>query len=173
MKRFDYSFFGKLIYKYMYLPVLLLFGIQLGFALYGMKYDSANALPAIINMAILYIIFRFYNRIRKNIPFVIEINNGEITGYGYLMNKKILKENIKDIIKIDGGIFSGKPASPVLIYFKDGEIFGVLPHLKNYTDFISEILQKVDKKIHDETVLKIKEVADSRMKKKKKHSAKE
>ncbi len=172
MKTFKYSFLGKLIYQYMYLPVILLFGVQLGFSLYSVRYDTANLIPALINAVILIIVFRFYSRIRKTIPFTIEIMNDKITAHNFLMSSKKIEEEIKDITKIDGGIFSGKPASPVIIYFKDGKKFGILPHMKDYTDFISLILQKVDKKIHDETVTRIKTIADAKLKKRSKNKTK-
>jgi hypothetical protein len=152
----------------MYLPVLIIFGVQLGFSLYSVPRDTANLLPALVNSVILLIVLRFYSKIRRTIPFTLEVNDDKIIAYNYLMSSKKVEEKIADIVKIDGGIFSGKPASPVVIFFKDGEHFGILPHLKDYTDFISLVLQKVDKKIHDETVLKIKQVADARMSKRKK-----
>ncbi len=168
MRIFKYSVLGRIIYQYMYLPVLIIFGVQLGFSLYASTFDSANIIPALINFVILFVVFRFYAKIRRTIPFTIEIDGEKIRAYNYLLSSRKTEENIKDIVKIDGGIFSGKPASPVVLYFKDGEQFGILPHLKDYTDFISLVLQKVDKKIHDETVMRIKTVAEAQKKKRKK-----
>ncbi len=172
MRIYKYSLLGKIIYKYMYLPVLVLFGIQLGFSLYFVKNDTANLIPAAINLIILIVVFRFYAKIRNNIPFIIEVDDEKIFAYDYLLNSKKIEEKISDIEKIDGGIFSGKPASPVVISFKDGESFGILPHLKDYPDFISTILQKVDKKIHNETVMRIKKVTENKIKKRKKEKTK-
>ena len=171
-KVFRYPFLAQIIYKHAFYPLILLFGLQLGYSLYLVGASWANLIPATISLIILIVIFKYYSNISKNIPFKIELKENKLTCSEFGYSKKEVILPLDEISGVEGGIFSGKATRPVYIFSEKNDVMiGVLPHLKDYNNFISLILQSVDKEMFKNLVQGINDKANEMMSKRRKKKA--
>ncbi len=171
-KVFRYPFLAQVIYKHAFYPLILLFGLQLGYSLYLLGASWANLIPGAINLVILIVIFKYYSNISHNIPFKIEVEDNSLrcSEFGYSKKEVILP--LDEISGVEGGIFSGKATRPVYIFSEKNDVMiGVLPHLKDYNSFISLILQNVDKEMFNALVQGINDKANEMMSRGRKRKA--
>ncbi len=172
-KIFTYPFVAQIIYKHVSYPILLLFGIQLGYSVYLLGASLTNLIPATINLVILIVVFKYYSNISKNIPFKIKVENNKLhcSQFGYSKKEVVLP--LDKISGIEGGIFSGKATRPVYVFSESENVMiGVLPHLKDYNNFISLLLQSVDKEMFNDLIKGINDKADAMLNKRKKKADK-
>ncbi len=166
---YKYPFLAEVIYKHVFYPLILLFGLQLGYSLYLVTESTMNLIPVAINAVILIVIFKYYSNIAKNVPFKIMLSDNKLICSQFGYSKKVVELPLDDIDHIEGGIFSGKATRPVYIFSeKNNVMIGVLPHLKDYNNFISMILQSVDKEMFNKLVQGINDKANEMMSKRRK-----
>lgn len=166
---YKYPFLAQLIYKHVFYPLILLFGLQLGYSLYLVTESTMNLIPAAINAIILFVIFKYYSNIAKNVPFKIVLSNNKLICSQFGYSKKVVEFPLEEIDHIEGGIFSGKATSILYLFSeKNNLMIGVLPHLAGYNSLVSLILGKIDKSMFNELVKGINDKAEAMMNKHKK-----
>jgi hypothetical protein len=166
---YKYPFLAQIIYKHVFYPLILLFGLQLGYSLYLVTESTMNLIPAAINAVILFIIFKYYSNIAKNVPFKIVLSNNMLICSQFGYSKKEVKFPLDEIDHIEGGIFSGKATSTLYLFSeKNNLMIGILPHLTGYNSLVSLILGKIDKSMFAELVKGINDKAEAMMSKHKK-----
>jgi len=157
MMKFYYSKLAKVIYKYSYFviaPILLLYALV---SLGGIFKDSRYIIPFLINLLLLIGLIRLFFKVYKYFPFVIFADNEKIECSQFLKPEKKIIIYMNDITNVNGGIFSGNPAKPIVIEGKSPEekfYFNV--HLKGHTKLLTLILSNVKKELYEDLMIKIK-----------------
>ncbi len=168
MKTFKYNFLAKLIYRYANIPANLILLFYLFASVYGLSGDWKFIFPLFINVILLYILNRFYLRIYRTFPFRIDIDNEKMICTDFVINNRIVEILHSDIIKIKGGIFSGRTYSPLYISSKIDSV-GISPHIKDYNKFLTIVLTNINKELYEQMLESIKKLAfDNSSKSKKK-----
>ena len=172
MKEFRYSFLAKLIYRYANIPANLILLFYLYASAYGMTIDWKFIFPVLLNIVLLYVLNKFYLKIYRSFPFHIIIDNEKMICSDFVINNRKVEIFHSNIIKIKGGIFSGRAYAPLYITTEDITI-GISPHIKDYDKLLTIILTNIPKELYESLLAQIKKVAfDTTPKKKKEKSTK-
>ncbi len=157
MMKFYYSKIAKLIYRYSYfviVPILLLYAmISLG----GIFKDSKFIVPFIINLLLLIGVIKIFIKVYKYFPFEILANNEKIECLNFMKPSKSVTIRMDEITSIQGGIFSGNAAKPIIIEGKTPEekiYFNV--HLKGYSKLLTLVLSNVNKELYESLLTNLK-----------------
>jgi hypothetical protein len=158
MKKFKYSFFPKLIYRYANIPASFILLFYLIASVLGMLTNWKFIFPLIITVIMLYVLNRFYFRMYKSFPFKIEIDNEKMICYDFVLNDRKVEIYHSDIKEITGGIFSGRAYMP--LYIKTDEVkLGISPHIKDYNKLLTIILTNITKDLYTFLLEKINKIA--------------
>ncbi len=174
MQTYKYSFFVKIIYKYANIPSSLILLIYLLASVLALGTDWKFVFPLLITIILLYVLNRFYIRIYKSFPFLIEIDNTKMICSDFIIGNRNIEIKHEDIINIKGGIFSGRAYMPLYITTKKVNI-GISPHIKDYNKLLTTLLTNIPKELYTSLLTDIKKIAfdnTPQAKKKKKHSKK-
>ncbi|NOX18890.1 MAG: hypothetical protein GXO87_11485 [Chlorobi bacterium] len=160
MKKFGYSFWAKLIYRFANFPISFLLIFYLFVSLVGMIKSWIYVFPFAVNALILFFMNRFYFKSYKLFPYKIEANNEKLVCADFFMSDKKVEIYHSDITEIRGGLFSGQPIRPV--YVTDGKqnlTIGFNSHLKGYNELITIILSNIEQDLYAGILDAIKEMA--------------
>lgn len=158
MTTFRYSFFSRFIYRYSNFIATLLLLFHALVSLSALWIDWVNVIPLAINLVILYLLNRFFFNVYKYFPFKIEINNEKIICSDFFIRDRTIEIKLSEIDKIEGGVFSTKPTTPLYIYVSDKNIkLGFLQHITNFNKLLTVILSNINSKLYHELMDRIKE----------------
>lgn len=160
MRIFEYSFPAKLILKYSFIPLSVIMIIYILYALGGLLNSWFFIFPLSIHILLLYIIIKFYIKIKKYFPFTIESNSEKIICKNFLGKKNEVEIRFPEIEDISGGIFNGNYSRPIYITAAAGKIkIGIYRHLENYDELLKIILSSVSKELYDNLLKKMEKSA--------------
>lgn len=158
MQTYKYNFFVKFIYKYANIPATLILMVYLLASVLALSSDWKFVFPLIITIILIYVLNRFYFRIYKSFPFLIEIDNTKMICSDFIIGNRKIEIKHEDIIKIKGGIFSGRAYMPLYITTSDLSI-GISPHIKDYNKLLTIILTNIPKDLYTSLLADIKKIA--------------
>lgn len=158
MKTFKYSFIPRLIYRYANIPANLILIFYLIASALGMLTEWKFIFPLIITLIMLYVLNRFYLRMYKSFPFIVEIDNEKMICSDFVVNNREVEIYHSEIKEIMGGIFSGRAYMP--LYLKTDNIkLGISPHIKDYNKLLTIILTNISKELYTSLLDKINKIA--------------
>lgn len=158
MKEFTYPFLAKIIYRYANIPVSLLLLFYVFASVVGVSKDWLYVFPLIINLALLYVLNRYYFKMYKMFPYKLKIDNEKIICSDFMNKGKSVEIKLLDVSKVTGGIFSGSPIKPIYIYDEKNNVaIGINQHLKNYNKFLTVVLSNINQELYNELLERIKE----------------
>ncbi|PID63098.1 MAG: hypothetical protein CR986_00525 [Ignavibacteriae bacterium] len=169
MQIFKYSFLPKLIYRYANIPANIILLFYMIASILAVINNWKFIFPLMITLILLYVLNRFYIRMYKTFPFKIEADNEKMICSDFVINKRTVEIKHEDILKITGGIFSGRPYMPLYIE-TENEKLGISPHIKNYNKLLTIILSNIPKELYTSLLNSIKEIAINNKLKDKKNS---
>lgn len=159
MQVFTYSAFWKFVYRYLNLvltPLMILYILPIALKL---DKDLILLIPFIISVYILYYLNKSYFLFYKLVPFKIEIDDEKIICSHFIFKQKEITILMKDIDSLSGGIFDGRYRG--LMKVSDGKnkvAIGFFDRMIGSQKLITLLLSKVDIKIYNEVIPKIKEL---------------
>ena len=157
MHIFTYSFLWKFIYRYTNLiitPPLLI--VTLAFVS-NVDRNPIFLVPAFLSLLILYLLNKSYLEFYKMIPYKIEADDEKLVCSEFLFRNKTLIIYLKDIESLYGGMFSGKYHGVMKVSDGKNKIaIGFFDKINDSTKLITMILNKVNQKIYDDVVEKLK-----------------
>ncbi|MDX1699995.1 MAG: hypothetical protein R3250_05215 [Melioribacteraceae bacterium] len=158
MKEFKYSFIARVIYRYANIPANLILLFYLFASAYGMTIDWKFIFPVLLNIILLYVLNKFYLKIYRTFPFNIKVDNEKMICTDFVINNKEVEIVHSDIVKIKGGIFSGRAYAPLYIS-TDNITIGISPHIKDYDKLLTIILTNIPKELYESLLEAIKKIA--------------
>ncbi len=159
METFRYSFFAKLLFRYINFVVTPLLLVQLISSAILMFQRWYFVFPVIINAGIIYLLNKYYFKTYKLFPFVIQADNEKFICRNFFLSKKVCEIKYENIDKITGGIFNGFPTRP--IYIHDGRqnmTIGFYSNMGDFRKFLTKVLQNIPQNLYDDLTSKLKEL---------------
>ena len=159
MQVFTYSAFWKFVYRYLNLvltPLLILYILPIGLRL---DKDLILLVPFTISIFILYYLNKSYFVFYKLVPYKIEADDEKIICSQFIFKQKEITILMKDIDSLSGGIFDGRYRG--LMKVSDGKNkleIGFFDRMIGSQKLITLLLSKVNMKIYNEVIPKIKEL---------------
>jgi hypothetical protein len=151
MRKFTYSAFARLFYRYANIPITLLLLISLLSALGSMYTSWFYIIPAVFDVIIIYVINRYYIKSYKRFPYRIEADNQRMICTDYFFSNKKIELDHASITKITGGIFSGNIARPIYLHDENNNIvIGFNSHLKDYDKLLTIVLSNIKQELYDD-----------------------
>jgi hypothetical protein len=158
MKTFKYNLIPKIIYRYANIPANLILVFYLLASVLGLSNDWKFIFPLLITIMLLYVLNKFYLKMYKSFPFNIQIDNVKMICSDFVINNRNIVIELSDILKIKGGIFSGRAYMP--LYISTDKIkLGISPHIKDYNKLLTIILTNVSKELYESLLDDIKNIA--------------
>ncbi|MBN1300067.1 MAG: hypothetical protein JW995_02540 [Melioribacteraceae bacterium] len=172
MRRFNYSLFAKLFYRYANIPASILLIFYTIPSLAEIYQNRLYAIPVLINILIFVLLNRFYIKSYRTFPFSIEADNEKMICTDYFFSDKKIEVRYENIENITGGLFSGNTSRPLYIHYSPtNEVIGIHAHLKNYDKLVTIILSNVKQHLYNEILEKTKALrTDNKSKRDKKKS---
>ena len=158
MQIFKYSFFVKFIYKYANIPASIILLFYLLASVLAIETDWKFIFPLIITIILIYVLNRFYLKIYKTFPFSIEVDNSKMICSDFVIRNRKVEIKHSDIIKIKGGIFSGRAYMPLYVT-TNSQYIGISPHIKDYNKLLTIILTNISKELYASLLDDIKKIA--------------
>ena len=159
MQVFTYSVFWKFVYRYLNVvltPLLILYILPIGLRL---DKDLILFIPFILSVYILYYLNKSYFIFYKLVPYKIEADDEKIICSQFISKQKEITILMKDIDSLSGGIFDGRYRG--LMKVSDGKnklAIGFFDRMIGSQKLVTLLLSKVDIKIYNEVIPKIKEL---------------
>jgi len=159
MQVFTYPTFWKFIYRYLNLvltPLLILYILPIGLRA---DKDLILLIPFTISIFILYYLNKTYFIFYKIVPFKIEADDEKIMCSQFIFKQKDITILMKDIYSLSGGIFDGRYRGLMIV--SDGKnkvAIGFFDRMIGSQKLVTLLLSKVDMKIYNEVIAKIKEL---------------
>lgn len=154
---FTYPFFFRLIIRYGNIFVTLLLLI---YSLPLIVYIDNNLIliiPLVINFFLIYYLNKRYLNNYKILPFNIEADDEKIVCRNFFLSKKEVVIYYSNINSLIGGSFENKLSGIMKVYTENNTTcVGFHKRLKNSSRLVTYILSKVNKKLYDEVLDKIK-----------------
>ena len=158
MNEYKYNLIARVIYRYANIPANLILLFYLYASIYGISIDWKFIFPVLLNIALLYVLNKFYLKIYKSFPFKIKIDNEKMICSDFVINNRNVEIIHSRISNIKGGIFSGRSYAP--LYISTPEItIGISPHIANYDKLLTVILTNIPKELYESLLETIKEIA--------------
>ena len=159
MQTFTYPLFWKIVYRFgnlLVTPLLLIYILPLAL---NLDKKLILILPFVLSLLLLYYINKVYFNFYKLVPNKIEIDEEKIFCSGFFFRDKTITIFLKDIDSLSGGIFAGRYRG--LMKVSDGKnkvSIGFFDRMINSKKLVTLLLSKVDIKIYNEVLPKIKEL---------------
>jgi hypothetical protein len=154
---FTYPFFIRFVLRYgnIFLTLLLLI-----YSLPLIIYIDDNLIliiPLVINFFLIYYLNKRYLSNYKILPFSIEVDDEKIICRNFFLSKKEVIVYYSNINSLNGGSFENKYSGIMKVYSENSTNCRAFHNrLKNSSRLVTYILSKVDKKLYDEVLDKIK-----------------
>lgn len=149
MQTFKYPFVSKILYRYGNFPVTFLLLLHFISASFLVQEQWYFALFAAFDLAIIIFLNRYYIRTYNFFPFRIEADSEKCVCTDFFMSNKKVEIRYKDISKISGGLFSGRPTKPIFIHDeKKGEKIGIYSHVNDMQKFFTVVLKNIDHSLY-------------------------
>lgn len=114
-------------------------------------------IPLILILLLIYFINRKYLEMYKIVPYKITADENKMECTNFIFSKRKITIYYKDIESLTGGIFDGKWFGLMKVCDGKNQIcIGFFDKLKNSQKLITLTLSRVDKKIYDDVMEKIK-----------------
>ncbi|MFA3783906.1 hypothetical protein ABRY23_12670 [Melioribacteraceae bacterium 4301-Me] len=156
MYTFTYPFIQKLIYRYGNIPINLMLIFHIIFSFYMISEEWYFPIYILFNLAILFIVNKYFFKTYKLFPFKITANNEKIICENFFLSKKKIEIYHQNINKIRGGIFSGYLTRPIyIIDDKQNITIGFYPHAGNFNKLLTIILQNIPQKLYNDLIKEI------------------
>lgn len=157
MQEFSYSLTYKFIYRYgNVVATILMAGYLIPLAI-GIDQNLWLLIPLILILLLIYFINRKYLEMYKIVPYKISADENKMHCTNFIFSKREITIYYKDIESLTGGIFDGKWFGLMKVCDGKNQIcIGFFDKLKDSQKLITLILSKVDKKIYDDVMEKIK-----------------
>lgn len=157
MQEFRYSFIYKFIYRYgNVVATILMAGYLIPLAI-GIDQNLWLLIPLILILLLIYFINRKYLEMYKIVPYKITADENKMECTNFIFSKRKITIYYKDIESLTGGIFDGKWFGLMKVCDGKNQIcIGFFDKLKNSQKLITLTLSRVDKKIYDDVMEKIK-----------------
>ena len=159
MQVFTYSTVWKFVYRYLNVvltPLLILYILPIGLRL---DKDLILLIPFTISLFILYYLNKSYFLFYKLVPYKIEVDDEKIICSQFIFKQKEITILMKDIDSLSGGIFDGRYRG--LMKVSDGKnklAIGFFDRMIGSQKLVTLLLSKVDMKIYNQVIPKIKEL---------------
>jgi len=161
MITYKYSFFAKLLYRYGNIPLTLLLLVYLAASIIGMLTHWYFIFFAIINLAILIWLNKYYLKTYRSFPFIISAESDRIVCSGFFLDDRTVEIKFCDIDKIRGGIFSGYTTRPVYIHDSVQDItIGFYSGSGKFNELLMTLIKNVNEELYQELIYKMKKVRD-------------
>ena len=156
MNEHTYSKFAILVYRFGNIPVT--FFLTLYLISLGINLDAGwfYIVPFIITLLLIYFLNKHYLTLYKILPTKILNDDEKIICSNFFLSKKEITIYYKNIVELNGGIFSGKISG--LMKVIDGEYhytIGFFHKLSGAKELETLILRKVNRDIYDEVINRI------------------
>lgn len=156
---YKYSFFAKLLYRYGNIPLTLFLLMYLGMSVIGLITHWYFVFFAVINLAIIIWLNRFYFKTYRSFPFVIFADNEKIISSDFFLNTKVIEIRLINIDQISGGIFSGFTTRPTYIHDGTQNItIGFYSSSGNFNELLMTIIKNVNEDLYQQLITKIKKM---------------
>lgn len=156
---YKYSFFAKLMYRYGNIPLSILLLIYLGASIIGMLTHWYFVFFAVINIAIIVWLNRYYIKTYKLFPFTISADNERLVCSDFFFTSKTVEIKFENIDKITGGIFNGYPTRPVYIHNSIQNItIGFYSSAGKFNELLLTIVKNINEGLYQQLIDKMKEL---------------
>ena len=159
MQVFTYSVLWRFVYRYLNLVLtlmLILYILPIGLKL---DKDLILLIPFIISVYILYYLNKSYFMFYKLVPFKIEADDEKIICSQFIFKQKEITILMKDIDSLSGGIFDGRYRGLMKVNDDKNKVaIGFFDRMIGSQKLVTLLLSKVDMKIYNEVIPKIKEL---------------
>ncbi len=162
MKKFYYPIIAKLIYRYANLFITFVLLTHLVIFIIVPEKNYSYLPLGLINIILIYIVNRFYFTNYKYFPYDINADERKLEVRNFVINNRVEEIYYNKIEKLEGGIFSRKPSTPIYIFYDNGKKIGINTHLKDFNKLLTMILQNVREDVYQSTLnnMKIKAEED-------------
>ncbi|MBE2279976.1 MAG: hypothetical protein IAE91_06250 [Ignavibacteriaceae bacterium] len=145
---FTYNIFFKSIYRYLNIPVTILF-LLYTFPLFVVpKIEFSVYFFATILLIAVALMNRFFFRTYKTVPYLIVADDNKLLLSDFFINRGVITVHYKDIVDFSGGFLDGRPNGLMKFKTSSGDEFGFYMRLNNSKKLITIILSKVNKEIY-------------------------
>ena len=118
------------------------------------RYEIGKSIYLFVILIIIFFVNKFFLRLYRILPFVIEVDEQKITFSQFIRKDKKIILHFSEIEKLEGGIFYGK--SKGLMQIEGGKTtIGFFHHLTNANIFITTLLQNVPLEVYKKVEIKI------------------
>ena len=160
MITYKYSLFAKLLFRFGNIPLTLLLLLYLGISAIGLFTQWYYVFFVGINLAIIIWLNRYYLKTYRSFPFTISADNEKLICSDFLLNKNIVEIKLIDIVKINGGIFSGYPTRPTYIHdARNNIVIGFYSNSGNFNELLMTIIKNVDENLYQQLIDKIRKLS--------------
>lgn len=159
MQKFNYSFTAKFFYRYINI-VITIFLLLFTFVSILVSFQKWYFIFLVLfNVLIIYLLNKSYLFTYKNFPTIFFVEDEKIICSGFFLSKKKVEINFKDIITIEGGIFSGMPMRAVYIKDNKNNIIGFYSHVGKFNELLKIILRNVPDEVYKNQLEMIKKIS--------------
>lgn len=163
MITYKYSFFAKLMYRYGNIPLTFLLLIYLGMSVIGVLSHWYYIFFVAINLAIIVWLNRYYIKTYKQFPYTISADNEKLICSDFFLSKRVIEIELKNIDKINGGIFSGYQTRPTYIHDVEQNItIGFYSNAGKFNELLMTIIKNVDEKLYQQLIDKIRRLRNGK-----------
>jgi len=157
METFKYPFAIKFIYRYSILLLGLILIAYFIVLIKGAFTEPLMIIPALINIAVLYLAVKYFYSTYKRVPFLIVCGKESIKASDFIPGQKPVEIFYKDVDSISGGVFGYN--SKGIIFVHDGRQnleIGIQPNIDGAERLMRIILTRIDARLKDDLVEKLK-----------------
>lgn len=163
MIRYKYSFFAKLLFRYGNIPITILLLIYFALSVIGFLNHWYFIFFAVINFAIIVWLNRYYVRTYKQFPYRISADNEKLICSDFFLSKRVVEIKLKNIDKINGGIFSGYQTRATYIHDAEQNItIGFYSNSGRFNEMLMTILKNINEDLYQQLTAKIKKIRDGK-----------
>ncbi|MBZ0199188.1 MAG: hypothetical protein K8H86_04920 [Ignavibacteriaceae bacterium] len=156
MKTYKYSIFYRLVYKYANIPLTIFLALYLVYWGTGIDKHLIYLLPFLLTLLIIYFLNKHFLMLYKIMAYKIEADDEKLVCSNFFMSKKSRTVYFKNIEKLDGGIFEGKPRGIMRFCDYESKIWiGFYQNIINGRELGTLILSKVPQPVYEAVLEKI------------------
>jgi len=112
---------------------------------------------ALVNLAIIVLLNRYYLKVHRFFPFTIYADNEKMVGRNFFLSKKAIEIKYSEIKNISGGMFAGMPSRPVYLHGVNGSILiGFYARNNKFPKLFETILKNISEELYRELLQQIK-----------------
>ncbi|MFA7229502.1 MAG: hypothetical protein WC061_10745 [Melioribacteraceae bacterium] len=157
MIEYRYTIFAKLFFRYGNIPLTFLLMIYLGTSVIGLFSRWYFIFFAIINLAIIIWLNKYFIKMYRNFPFSIRFAEDKLICSDFFFSDRVVEICLSDIDSITGGVFGGYPSRPT--YIHDGKqniTIGFYSGSGKFNELLISILKNIEEPLYQQLIDKMK-----------------